>query len=55
MLYYSLIYPLLLYGIVVWGHNAKALTRKIFILQKGKIHCRAKTSGNMLEYLFERY
>jgi hypothetical protein len=34
MVYYRLIYPLLSYGIVVWGHGAKALTRRIFILQK---------------------
>jgi hypothetical protein len=33
MLYYGLVCPLLSYGIVVWGHSAKALTR-IFILQK---------------------
>jgi hypothetical protein len=29
-----LIYPLLLYGIIVWGHSAKALTRRIVILRK---------------------
>jgi hypothetical protein len=34
MLFYGLIYPLLSYGIVVWGHSAKALTRLIVILQK---------------------
>jgi hypothetical protein len=35
MLYSSLIYPVLSYGIVVWGHSA--LTRRIFILQKGAV------------------
>jgi hypothetical protein len=34
MLYYSLIYPLVSCGIIVWGHSAKALTGRIFILQK---------------------
>jgi hypothetical protein len=45
MLYYGLIYPFLSYGIVAWGHSAKANTTRIFVLQKrgSKIHCRAKT------------
>jgi hypothetical protein len=34
MLYYCLIYPLLSYGIVVWGHSAKANTTRILALQK---------------------
>jgi hypothetical protein len=34
MLYYGLIYPFLSCGIIVWGQSAKALTRRIFILQK---------------------
>jgi hypothetical protein len=34
MLYYSLIYPLLSYRIVVWGRSAKANTTRIFALQK---------------------
>jgi hypothetical protein len=34
MLYYGLIYPLIWYGIVVWGHSAEVLTRRIFVLQK---------------------
>jgi hypothetical protein len=34
MLYYGLIYLFLTYGTVVWGHSAKALTRRIFILHK---------------------
>jgi hypothetical protein len=34
MLYYGMIYPLLSYGIIVWGQIAKALIRRIFILQK---------------------
>jgi hypothetical protein len=34
MLYYSLMYPLPSYGIVVWGQSAKVLTRQIFTLQK---------------------
>jgi hypothetical protein len=29
-----LIYPLLSYGIAVWGHSAKANTTRIFALQK---------------------
>jgi hypothetical protein len=29
-----LIYPLLLYGIAVWGHSAKANTTRIFALQR---------------------
>jgi hypothetical protein len=33
-LYYSLIYPLLSCGIVVWGHSAKANTTRISALQK---------------------
>jgi hypothetical protein len=32
-LYYGLIYPLLSYGIAVWGHSAKANTTIIFVLQ----------------------
>jgi hypothetical protein len=34
MLYYGLIYPLLAYGINVWGQSVKALTKQIFTLQK---------------------
>jgi hypothetical protein len=34
MLYYGLINPFLSYGIIVWGQSAKALTTRIFILQK---------------------
>jgi hypothetical protein len=34
MLYYGLICPLLAYGIVVWGHSAKSLTRRLFVIQK---------------------
>jgi hypothetical protein len=34
MLYCGLTYPLLSYGIVVWGHSAKANTIRIFALQK---------------------
>jgi hypothetical protein len=50
-LYYSLIYPLLSYGIVVWGHSAKTNTTRISALQKkgSKIHCRAKTFGIVQE------
>jgi hypothetical protein len=49
MLYYGLTYPLLAYGIVVWEHSAKALTRGIFILQKKgcKVYSRVKTTGIM--------
>jgi hypothetical protein len=36
MLYYDLIYPLLPYGIV-WGQNAKALARQMFVLQKRNV------------------
>jgi hypothetical protein len=32
-LYYGLIYPLLSYGIAVWGHSTKANTTRIFALQ----------------------
>jgi hypothetical protein len=32
--YCGLMYPLLSYGIVVWGHSAKANTTRIFALQK---------------------
>jgi hypothetical protein len=43
-LYYGLFYPLLSYGIAVWGHSTKANTTRVFALQKKsiKIHCRAK-------------
>jgi hypothetical protein len=34
MLYYGLIYPFLLYGIVVWEHCAKASRKRISTLQK---------------------
>jgi hypothetical protein len=34
MLYCGLICPLLSYGTAVWGHSARALTRRIFVLQK---------------------
>jgi hypothetical protein len=48
--YYGLIYPLLSYGIVVWGHSAKANTTRIFAPKKGsKIHGRAKTFGILRE------
>jgi hypothetical protein len=33
-LYYGLIYPLLSYGTVVWGHSAKVNTTRIFAVQK---------------------
>jgi hypothetical protein len=32
-LYYGLIYPLLSYGIALWGHIAKANTTRIFALR----------------------
>jgi hypothetical protein len=51
-LYYGLIYPLLLYGIPVWGHSVKANTTRIVALQKKKsikIHCRAKAFGIVQE------
>jgi hypothetical protein len=38
ILYYGLIYPLLSYGIVVWGH---ANTTRIFALQKRAVRCTA--------------
>jgi hypothetical protein len=36
--------------LIVWGHSAKTLTRRIFVLKKmgSRIHCRAKTSGIVL-------
>jgi hypothetical protein len=34
MLYYSLIYPLIAYGIVVWGYSTKTNTTRIFAYQK---------------------
>ncbi len=33
-MYYSFIYPLLTYGLVIWGHNYKNNLQKIVILQK---------------------
>ena len=33
-LYYSLIYPYFIYGIVAWGHTYQTTTNPIFILQK---------------------
>jgi exonuclease III len=41
MLYYGLIYPLLSYGIIVWGHSSKVLINRIFILQKRAIRLTA--------------
>jgi hypothetical protein len=42
MLYYGLIYPLLSYGIVVWGHSANANTTRIFALQKRAVRYTAR-------------
>ena len=36
-LYYSLIYPYLIYGIVIWGHAYKSVLTPLFILQKKAI------------------
>jgi hypothetical protein len=36
-LYYSLIYPFLAHGIVVWGQSAMAFISSFFILQKRAI------------------
>jgi hypothetical protein len=36
MMCYGLIYPLPSYGIVVWGHIAKALTRTTLLSKKGQ-------------------
>jgi hypothetical protein len=45
MLYYGLIYPLLEYGIVVWGQGAKT---NIYPSKKGcKIYGGVKTAGIM--------
>jgi hypothetical protein len=41
MLYYRLIYPSLSYGIIIRGQSAKALTRRIFILQKSVVRYNA--------------
>jgi hypothetical protein len=42
MLYYGSIYPFLAYGIVVWGQSAKALTKRIFVLQKRAVRYTAR-------------
>lgn len=34
MLYYSLVYPYLIYGIVVWGHTYESTIKPLLILQK---------------------
>jgi hypothetical protein len=38
---------LLSYGIVAWGQSVKTLTRRIFVLQKRAVYCKAKTLGIM--------
>ena len=34
MVYYAIVYPFLLYGILVWGSTSKSLLEPLFILQK---------------------
>jgi hypothetical protein len=34
--YYGLVYPLLSYGIVVWGHSAKAKLQEFLPSKKGQ-------------------
>ena len=33
-MYYSFIYPLLTYGVLLWGHSYKSSTTKLFLIQK---------------------
>jgi hypothetical protein len=42
MLYYSLTYPFLAYGIVVWGQSAKEFINRVFILQKTAVRYTAR-------------
>jgi hypothetical protein len=52
MLYYDLIYPLLAYGIVVWEQSVKALTGRIFTLQKRAARYTMGLNGNHVETAF---
>jgi hypothetical protein len=51
-LYYGLIYPLLYYGIAVWGQVLRQTLQEFLLSKKGiNIHCRAKIFGIVQEKL----
>jgi hypothetical protein len=37
--YHGLVYPLLFYGVLVWGHSARKHTKRVFTLQKKVVRC----------------
>ena len=44
LIYYTLVYPYLMYGIILWGSTYKVHTTKLFIMQKQIVHAILQTS-----------
>ncbi len=54
MLYYTLIYPHLTYGILLWGTSSETWLKQVEILQKKAVRIITKSTYNDHTYAFQR-
>ena len=56
MLYFSFVYPHLLYGLICWGNGQPSLSKQMFVLQKRAIRIIGKAKYNShTDPLFKKY